>query len=62
MRAGFLGVDNGETSILAIAIMIAGVLSGGVYSVSGSTTTGAVVVDRFTGTVWSCSGNCAQWR
>jgi hypothetical protein len=40
--------------ILAVAIVIAGALSGGVYSASGSYSN-AIVINRFTGTVWNCN-------
>ena len=40
--------------IFAIAIVLAGFLSGGVYSVADSGNTGAVIVNRFTGNGWYC--------
>jgi hypothetical protein len=39
--------------VLAIAIVIAGALSGGVYSVSGANGS-AHIVNRFTGSTWYC--------
>jgi hypothetical protein len=41
--------------MLAIAIVIAGALSGGVYSIAGSGTGNSVVINRFTGKVWTCN-------
>jgi hypothetical protein len=46
--------------ILAVAVAIAGVLSGGIYAVSGAGAPNAFVVNRFTGSVWICSYNCQQ--
>jgi hypothetical protein len=44
--------------ILAIAIAIAGGLSGGVYSVSGGNGS-SFVINRFTGAAWYCGAqNC----
>jgi hypothetical protein len=39
--------------IIAIAIMIAGVLSGGLYSVGGMSN-GFSVINRITGSTWAC--------
>jgi hypothetical protein len=44
--------------ILAIAIMIAGALSGasgGLYSVAGTGTGTSVIVNRFTAKAWTCN-------
>ena len=41
--------------ILAIAIVIAGALSGGLYSISGTGNGMSMVINRFTGTVWNCT-------
>jgi hypothetical protein len=41
--------------ILAIAIMIAGALSGGFYSVAGTPGGGAMIINRLTGSVWDCT-------
>jgi hypothetical protein len=41
--------------ILAIAIVIAGALSGGVYSVAGTGTGGSIMFNRFTGSSWYCA-------
>ena len=40
--------------ILAIAIVIAGALSGGFYSVSNSST-GPTIINRFTDSMWDCT-------
>lgn len=42
--------------ILAIAIVIAGALSGGLYTTTGDNS--AYVVNRFTGHVWFCGFEC----
>jgi hypothetical protein len=44
--------------ILAIAVVIAGALSGGIYAVSGAGAANAFVVNRLTGSVWICSSRC----
>jgi hypothetical protein len=41
--------------VLAIAIVIAGGLCGGVYSISGTGQGMTMVINRFTGKVWSCN-------
>jgi hypothetical protein len=41
--------------ILALAIVVAGFLNGGVYAVSGGGSAFPIVMIRFTGQVWSCS-------
>jgi hypothetical protein len=41
--------------ILAVAIVIAGALSGGLYTATGQGTGGAIVVNRFTGNGWYCA-------
>lgn len=49
--------------ILAIAIVIAGALSGGVYSVSARGNAGIAVINRFTGSTWGCDlSGCIQLR
>ncbi len=40
---------------LAAAIVIAGLLSGGIYSATGTGNGFGLVVNRFTGTVWTCN-------
>lgn len=45
-------------AIIALAIVIAGLLSGGVYSVSSSGLSTAIIINRFTGAAWSCSVVC----
>lgn len=40
---------------LAIAIVIAGFLNGGVYSMATGPNDGLMVVNRFTGSVWTCN-------
>jgi hypothetical protein len=44
----------GRIFILAIAIVAAGALSGGFYSVTTMGNTGATVINRFTGDAWVC--------
>jgi hypothetical protein len=47
--------------ILAMAIVIAGALSGGLYTTSGSN--GVYVVNRFTGSAWFCGlGTCIPFK
>lgn len=44
--------------ILAVAIVVAGALSGaggGIYSVAGTGTGTAMIVNRFTAKVWTCN-------
>lgn len=51
--------------ILAAALVVAGFLSGGLYTVAGQGTGGALVVNRFTGNGWYCGAmNCFRmnWR
>ncbi|MGH2198718.1 hypothetical protein ACQ1Z2_14315 [Enterococcus faecalis] len=43
--------------VLAAAIVLAGFLSGGVYSVTGTGNSG-MIVNRFTGSAWSCFSDC----
>jgi hypothetical protein len=45
---------SGGFYILAIAIVIAGALSGGFYSVSNNAT-GPTIINRLTGTIWDCT-------
>jgi hypothetical protein len=40
--------------IIAIAVVIVGALSGGVYSVAGMGNSGSIVINRFTGKTWAC--------
>jgi len=40
--------------IIAAALVVAGFASGGRYTVSGSGQGGALIVDRYTGSAWSC--------
>jgi hypothetical protein len=48
--------------ILAIAIVIAGSLSGGFYSVTGMGN-GSAVINRFTGSTWACDySGCVRLR
>jgi hypothetical protein len=48
--------------ILAAAIALAGALSGGLYSVSGSMGN-AVMINRLTGSMWMCSlAGCQQTK
>ena len=46
--------------VLGAAILLAGLLSGGVYSVSGSGSGTAIVINKFTGAVWSCGYQCTR--
>lgn len=51
--------------ILAGALALAGLLSGGLYTATGQGTGGAVIVNRFTGNGWYCGAmNCVRlnWR
>jgi hypothetical protein len=49
--------------ILAIAIVIAGALSGGVYSVTTMGNNGSAVINRFTGSTWACDNTgCIRLR
>ncbi len=48
----------GRLTIIALALAIAGLLSGGIYSVSSSGLSTAIVINRFTGAAWSCSVTC----
>lgn len=51
--------------ILAIALLFAGFLSGGIYTTSPQGNAGAVIVNRFTGNGWYCGAtNCFRlnWR
>ena len=40
--------------IVAAALVIAGLMSGGRYAVSGAGQGNAIVVDRLTGSAWNC--------
>jgi hypothetical protein len=47
--------------ILAAAILIAGVFSGGLYSTASMGTYGSIVLNRFTGDAWQCGiGSCVK--
>lgn len=47
-------------TVICAAIVIAGFLSGGIYSISASGQGTAYVANRFTGKVWYCySGACS---
>jgi hypothetical protein len=49
--------------ILAVAIVIAGACSGGLYSVAGIDNSSALIVNRFTGGGWYCGlGSCSPLR
>ncbi len=48
--------------ILAIVIVIAGALSGGVYSVSGTGNGTALIVNRLSGNTWLCGLSCSPIR
>jgi hypothetical protein len=52
--------DIRNVLILAAAIVLAGILSGGFYSISAGQA-GVNVVNRFTGTVWHCFGRCEKY-
>ncbi|MGY3075350.1 hypothetical protein ACVWZZ_001721 [Bradyrhizobium sp. LM6.10] len=41
--------------VLAGAIVLAGFLSGGVYSVTGGERGNSTIINRFTGSVWGCT-------
>ncbi len=43
--------------ILAVALVLAGFLSGGIYTVTGAGNSG-IIVNRFTGNAWDCFGLC----
>lgn len=47
--------------ILAAALALAGFLSGGIYTVTGSLGN-AVVINRFTGSVWYCTASGCSGR
>ena len=49
--------------VLAAALIVAGLLSGGIYSIAGTNNGSAMVVNRFTGHVSFCSMlHCADVR
>jgi hypothetical protein len=49
----------GRVIVLAVAIALAGFVSGGIYTASSNGASGGVtIMNRFTGTVWSCFGSC----
>ncbi|WP_271605850.1 hypothetical protein [Bradyrhizobium sp. CCBAU 11434] len=45
--------------VLATAFILAGFLSGGIYSISSSSG-GTYIVNRFTGSAWYCFGRCVR--
>lgn len=49
--------------ILAAALVLAGFLSGGIYTASGGGNGASIVVNRFTGAGWYCAAmNCFRLR
>jgi hypothetical protein len=45
-------------TVFAVGLVIAGLLSGGIYQISDAGTGSYAVVNRFTGSTWFCAGNC----
>jgi hypothetical protein len=45
--------------VLAVALVMAGFVSGGIYTASSNGASGGVtIMNRFTGTAWSCFNSC----